>query len=51
MKYKLSVTLEETLVCEIIGTLSTQVLRNKSRLIEYAVKKFLEGQNGFSIKT
>jgi len=48
MKYKLSVTLDEELVAEIIKALSTGKFRNKSHVIEYAVKKLLEQevQNG-----
>ena len=46
MKHKLSVTLDEELVQEIVKTLSTGKFRNKSHLVEYAVKKLLEVENG-----
>ena len=46
MKQKLSVTLDEELVNEIVQTLSTGRFRNKSHIVEYAVKKLLEEQNG-----
>ena len=46
MKHKLSVTLDEELVQEIVKTLSTRKFRNKSHLVEYAVKKLLEVENG-----
>ena len=42
MKQKLSVTLDEELVDEIVRTLSTGRFRNKSHIVEYAVKKLLE---------
>ena len=47
MKHKLSVTLDEDLVAEINEALSTGKFRNKSHIIEYAVKKLLEEENGF----
>jgi len=46
MKQKLSITLDEELVCEIVKTLSTGKFRNKSHVVEYAVKKLLEVENG-----
>ena len=46
MKSKLSVTLDEGLVQQILATLSTGKFRNKSHVVEFAVKKFLEEQNG-----
>jgi len=46
MKHKLSVTLDETLVNEVIRVLSTGKFRNKSHFVEYAVKRLLEEQNG-----
>ena len=46
MKTKLSITLDEELVNEIIKTLSTGKFRNKSHVVEYAVKKLLEVENG-----
>ena len=46
MKQKLSITLDEELVNEITKTLSTGKFRNKSHVVEYAVKKLLEVENG-----
>ena len=46
MKQKLSITLDEELVGEIVKTLSTGRFRNKSHVVEYAVKKLLEVENG-----
>ena len=48
MKSKLSVTLDEEIVHEIIKALSTGKFRNKSHVVEFAVKKLLEQevQNG-----
>lgn len=46
MKHKLSVSLNKEIVNEIVKVLSTGKFRNKSHLVEYAVKKFLEEQNG-----
>lgn len=45
MKHKLSVTLDEELVIEILKALSTGRFRNKSHVVEYAVKKFF-GEQG-----
>jgi Arc/MetJ-type ribon-helix-helix transcriptional regulator len=47
MKHKLSITLDEELVLDIIKTLSTGKFRNKSHLVEYAVKKLLEQENNW----
>lgn len=44
MKSKLSITLDEELVHEIIKTLSTGKFRSKSHIVEFAVKKLLENQ-------
>jgi len=44
MKSKLSITLDEKLVAEILKALSTGKFRNKSHVVEYAVKKLLEEQ-------
>jgi len=44
MKHKLSITLDEELVAEIMRALSTGKFRNKSHVVEYAVKKLLEEQ-------
>ncbi|MBS3114243.1 hypothetical protein J4448_04015 [Candidatus Woesearchaeota archaeon] len=46
MKQKLSVTLDKKLVHEILKALSTGKFRNKSHVVEYAVKKLLEEENG-----
>ena len=46
MKSKLSVTLDEELVNKIVRTLSTGKFRNKSHVVEFAVKKLLEEENG-----
>ena len=46
MKSKLSVTLDEEVVHEIVRNLSTGKFRNKSHLVEFAVKKLLEEQDG-----
>ena len=44
MKHKLSVTLDEEVVEEITRNLSTGKFRNKSHLVEFAVKKFLKSE-------
>ena len=44
MKSKLSVTLDEELVAEIAKALSSGKFRNKSHVVEFAVKKLLEEQ-------
>ena len=46
MKQKLSITLDEELVNEILKVLSSGKFRNKSHVVEYAVKKLLEVENG-----
>ena len=46
MKYKLSVSLDERLVQELDRILSTGKYRNKSHVVEYAVKKLLEVEDG-----
>jgi len=46
MKSKLSITLDEETLLEIQRQLHSGKFRNKSHLIEYAVKKLLEVQNG-----
>ena len=45
MKQKLSVTLDEELIGKMAGNLSTGKFRNKSHLVEYAVKKLLAEQH------
>ena len=42
MKSKLSVTLDEELVAERAKALSTGKFRNKTHVVEFAVKKLLE---------
>ena len=42
MKHKLSVTLEREVILELNDKLREGLFRNKSHLIEYAVKKFLK---------
>lgn len=44
MKHKISITIDEELVSEIVKALSTGKFRNKSHVVEYAVKKLLEEQ-------
>lgn len=44
MKHKLSVTLDGEIVAEIVKALSTGKFRNKSHVVEYAVKRLLEQQ-------
>ena len=46
MKYKLSVSLDKELVDELVGALSSGRFRNKSHLVEYALKKLMEEQDG-----
>ena len=46
MKSKLSITLDEETVLEIQKQLSSGRFRNKSHVVEYAVKKLLEVENG-----
>jgi Arc/MetJ-type ribon-helix-helix transcriptional regulator len=42
MKTKISVTLDERTVHNILKTISSGRYRNKSHVVEYAVRKFLE---------
>ena len=42
MKRKLSVTVEENLLCQIDEKLSNSLFRNKSHLVEVALQKYLE---------
>ena len=46
MKQKLSITVDEETILEIQKQLNSGRFRNKSHLIEYAVKKLLEVENG-----
>ena len=45
MKQKLSITIDEETVQDILRTISTGKFRNKSHVVEYAVKKLLEEEN------
>ena len=45
MKQKISLTIDEKTVHDILKTISTGKFRNKSHVVEYAVKKLLEEQN------
>ena len=42
MKSKISITIDEHLITELDSTLEDGLFRNKSHIIEYAVRKFLE---------
>lgn len=46
VKSKLSITLDKETILEIQKQLHTGRFRNKSHLIEYAVRKLLEVENG-----
>tara|TARA_Y100000310_G_scaffold345831_1_gene470792 strand:+ start:16466 stop:16612 length:147 start_codon:yes stop_codon:yes gene_type:complete len=46
MKIKLSVSMDDALVKKAEETLEKGLFRNKSHVIEYALKKFLEDENG-----
>ena len=46
MKSKLSITLDEETLLEIEKQLGSGKFRNKSHVVEYAVKKLLEVENG-----
>lgn len=46
MKHKLSVSLDEELVIGIAEALSNGKFRNKSHLVEFALKKLLEEKDG-----
>lgn len=46
MKQKLSITVDETVIKEIDESLSSGKYRNRSHVIEYAVKKLLEEKDG-----
>ena len=48
MKQKISVTVDEELVLDIFNAIQTGKFRNKSHVVEYAVKKLLEEENGRS---
>lgn len=46
MKQKISVTIDEATVQDILKNITTGKFRNKSHFVEYAVKKLLEEENG-----
>ena len=46
MKQKLSITIDEKTVHDILKTIESGKFRNKSHVVEYAVKKLLEVENG-----
>ena len=46
MKQKLSITVDEEIIQDILKTLGTGKFRNTSHVFEYAVKKLLEDENG-----
>ncbi|MBI4452885.1 type II toxin-antitoxin system ParD family antitoxin [Candidatus Woesearchaeota archaeon] len=46
MKQKISITLDEETVVEIQNQLRSGRFRNKSHVVEYAVLKLLEEENG-----
>ena len=46
MKQKISITLDEETVYDILKSISSGKYRNKSHVVEYAVKKLLEVENG-----
>lgn len=46
MKRKLSVTVDESIVEMLDKQLENSIFRNKSHLVEVAIKKYLDGKNG-----
>jgi len=46
MKHKLSITMDEELILKVLGKLRDRRFRNKSHVIEYAVGRFLEAEEG-----
>ena len=46
MKQKISITIDEETVYDILKSISSGKYRNKSHVVEYAVKKLLEVENG-----
>ena len=46
MKQKLSITLDEETIRRISEQIISGKFRNKSHLVEFSIKKFLEEQNG-----
>jgi Arc/MetJ-type ribon-helix-helix transcriptional regulator len=45
MKQKISITIDEKTVLDILQAIETGRFRNKSHVVEYAVKKLLEVEN------
>jgi len=45
MKQKISITIDEATVFDILKSIETGKFRNKSHVVEYAVKKLLENEN------
>jgi len=46
MKHKLSITIDEQAVLDILKAIESGRFRNKSHFVEFAVKKLLEEKNG-----
>ena len=46
MKQKLSITIDEQVILDILKAIESGKFRNKSHFVEYAVKKLLEQENG-----
>ena len=46
MKQKISITIDEETVHDILKSISSGQYRNKSHVVEYAVKKLIEVENG-----
>lgn len=46
MKEKISITVEEKTVFDILDAIKTGKFRSKSHVVEFAVKKLLEEENG-----
>ena len=45
MKQKISITIDEKTVFDILNSIRTGKFRNKSHVVEYALKKLLEVEN------
>ncbi|MBI2659952.1 hypothetical protein HYX07_02225 [Candidatus Woesearchaeota archaeon] len=46
MKQKISITIDEQAISDILRTVETGKFRNKSHFVEFAVKRLLEEENG-----
>jgi len=46
MKHKLSITIDEKAVFDILRTIESGKFRNKSHFVEFAVKRLVEEENG-----